>query len=419
MSAESNKEIARRFVDAAWNHASFDALDAFLHPGFVAHTSGVRPEDSRAHFRQSLVAARTAFPSLRATTEDVLAEGDRVAVRVTIRGANAGALSGRSPNGQRVAWTRIDIYRIADGKIAEAWTERNPSAMRRQLAAQPADQPVRRRARNPYRVDWGLYRSLSPATRNWWERASLLHFILKRLFDNGDRGEAAIYLDGAKYIVGLGTAEIYALQELIRDRFYDRQADFIAKPGWIVFDVGANVGLPAIMQARRGAHVYAFEPNPACYRRLSRNVVVNGLTGQITALNYAIGSTPGTGIMRVPLGLTTHGSVKPVTATIDGATSTVAITSLDHIVPTLEVQRIDLLKIDVEGAEVEVLRGAAGVLQTVERIIVEYHSPQLFTQVSSLLESNGFADMFRVDVDPGRSTGLVYAKRPQLSASYG
>jgi predicted ester cyclase len=58
---------------------------------------------------------------VRVTVEDIIAEGDRVAARVTMRGTHLGEFDGIAPTGKRVEVRAIDIYRITDGKIVEHW----------------------------------------------------------------------------------------------------------------------------------------------------------------------------------------------------------------------------------------------------------------------------------------------------------
>ena len=143
-------------------------------------------------------------------------------------------------------------------------------------------------------------------------------------------------------------------------------------------------------------------------------MIANGLSNRIRHFNYAVGAAPGAGVLLVPRGLTTHGSVTPVaeaTLALPSAIDTIDITSLDHIVPTLDITRIDLLKIDTEGAEVAVLRGAESTLDMVKRIVIEYHSQSLLQQVASLLDDRGFTRVLQVDVDPKRGVGLLFARK--------
>lgn len=261
-----------------------------------------------------------------------------------------------------------------------------------------------------------IVRELYAVALNDMERASLSAFF--QMPDGPDPDldisdqDALIHLQGAAYIVGRRTAEILVFAEVYHRRNYDRVAGFIPRAGWTVFDAGASIGIFSILQARRGARVYAFEPNPSVYRRLSRNVTANGLADAVHVYNLAIGSSPGLGVLHVPSGVTVGGTVTPTMDRNTITSSTVQITSLDHVVPSLDVTHIDLLKVDTEGAEVEVLRGAARTLEMVERVLLEYHSDALGEQVEMLLTAHGFTTVLRVNggVNPG--LGLLYAAKP-------
>ncbi len=129
----------------------------------------------------------------------------------------------------------------------------------------------------------------------------------------------------------------------------------------------------------------------------------------------ALGAEVGQGNLSVGVGTPT-GAVVPVA---DGSSangvdqmSNVTITTLENILPRLELEYIDLLKIDVEGAEVDVLRGAGQVLSHVERIVVEYHSRPLLDQVIALLQSHDIHSVLDIPATFGGSAGILYAMRP-------
>jgi steroid delta-isomerase-like uncharacterized protein len=79
-----------------------------------------------------------AFPDLHTAVEDVIAEGDKVAVRWTTRGTHQGSLMGIPPTGRQVTMTAIHILRLADGKIAEGWVNFDALGMLQQVGAIPA-----------------------------------------------------------------------------------------------------------------------------------------------------------------------------------------------------------------------------------------------------------------------------------------
>lgn len=225
-----------------------------------------------------------------------------------------------------------------------------------------------------------------------------------------------IRLRGARYSLGLRSSEIYVIEEVYRYKMYDRRPDFVARAGWVVFDVGANIGVVSVLQAQRNAQVFAFEPNPDCYRRLLKNVTANGLSDRIHPFNLALGNQIGPGSIHVEKGGTTGGSVA---FGIEGGSSRlVQVTTLDQMTSALGVSQIDLLKIDVEGGEVDVLRGAADALGATRRIILEYHSRELLRDCERILSAHGFSRDVLVEYYPEDETsgqqevGITYYSRP-------
>jgi predicted ester cyclase len=80
---------------------------------------------------------RGAFPDMRLTEEDMIAEGDKVVDRVTVRGTHEGALMGIPPSGNQVEFVETHISRIADGKIVERWGQWDALGMMQQIGAVP------------------------------------------------------------------------------------------------------------------------------------------------------------------------------------------------------------------------------------------------------------------------------------------
>jgi FkbM family methyltransferase len=145
-------------------------------------------------------------------------------------------------------------------------------------------------------------------------------------------------------------------------------------PGDVVFDVGANIGLYALLCSRlvgpTGA-VHAFEPEPENHRRLVVNLALNACEN-VVANRLGVFSHSGTealNVYRPELG-SWHTFGRPVLTdplrdnapAEPEATLEVSTVSLDDYASSHAVERVDLLKIDVEGAEVDVLEGARRLL---------------------------------------------------------
>lgn len=131
------------------------------------------------------------------------------------------------------------------------------------------------------------------------------------------------------------------------------------RPGMTFVDAGANVGYYTLLAAQRvgrGGRVLAIEPGPYAYGRLRETVSRNGLD-QVRTLQVALGETPGT----LPLYVPPDGSRNYSPTMVPHASATAVDTTvrtLDDCLAEWEVERIDLLKLDVEGFEPAVLRGA-------------------------------------------------------------
>lgn len=256
---------------------------------------------------------------------------------------------------------------------------------------------------------------------SWPERLSLAKFlatlyVARALPVHSYGWDATVRVLGSDYTVGLRTSEIYVLEEVFKHGMYERLPAFVPSEGWTVLDVGANIGVVSMLQAQRGARVYAFEPNPDCYRRLVKNIHANGLEDLIQPCNVALGDRVGTGAMLVSKGGTTGGTVVRNHRLADADLRPIRVTTLDRMVPP-GLSRVDLLKIDVEGAEVEVLRGAPRVLDMTQRLVIEFHSRALLQQVQALLARHGFVSELKVGYYPGDvatgegEVGILYAVR--------
>src|SRR5689334_16878631 len=141
MSADANKSIVRRFYEEAFSQGNLAVLAEIADAGYVNHDpSG--PPGGWPHGVEGLNMVvgtyRGAFPDLRFTVEDQIAEGDRVVTRWSARGTNSGSLMGMPPSGRSATVTGISIERIANGKMVETWVNFDTLGMMQQLGVIPA-----------------------------------------------------------------------------------------------------------------------------------------------------------------------------------------------------------------------------------------------------------------------------------------
>ena len=136
--SEENKAIVRQQEEELFTQGNLDAADEVYAPDYVGHDPS-NSEEVRGLEAAKRAASdyRQAFPDLRVTVEDLIAEGDRVAARLRFRGTHLGELNGIAPTGRRVDCTGIVISRIEEGKIAEDWANFDDLGMMRQLGVRP------------------------------------------------------------------------------------------------------------------------------------------------------------------------------------------------------------------------------------------------------------------------------------------
>jgi predicted ester cyclase len=138
MSSADNKDLYRRYIELLWQP---ERLDEVLAPDFVAHDlpPGLPPG------REGLKALRRlierAFPDLKSTIRDVVAEGDKVAARVGLEGTHTGDFMGVAPTGKRLTTELFEIVRIERGMVAERWVQRDRLGELQQLGVLPAKLP--------------------------------------------------------------------------------------------------------------------------------------------------------------------------------------------------------------------------------------------------------------------------------------
>ena len=120
--SEENKAIARRVYEIV-STGDFGRAEEIVDAD--APDNELLPDDPPAKlidtFKETFAEAREGFPDLSITVEDVMAEGDRVAARVTMRGTHQGEFQGIAPTGKRVEVKAIDMFRISKSKIVEHW----------------------------------------------------------------------------------------------------------------------------------------------------------------------------------------------------------------------------------------------------------------------------------------------------------
>ena len=136
MSTEENKALVRRWIEED-NRRNLAGVEELLARDYVWHGTGGFPDMDLAGLKQLETAFWTAFPDMHATVENLIAEGDKVAYRFTIRGTHQGEFMGVPATGKVVTVTGIYISRIAGGKVVEDWESFDALGLMQQLGAIP------------------------------------------------------------------------------------------------------------------------------------------------------------------------------------------------------------------------------------------------------------------------------------------
>jgi steroid delta-isomerase-like uncharacterized protein len=139
MSVEANKALVRRIFDEM-NRGNPAIIEEVYDPDYMHHDPSLPPawQRGRDNYLTGMRTFFTAFPDLHGTVEEVVAEGDKVVVRITWRGTQKGELMGIPPSGKRAEFGFIGTMRIADGNVAEGWVNFDSMGMLQQLGAIPA-----------------------------------------------------------------------------------------------------------------------------------------------------------------------------------------------------------------------------------------------------------------------------------------
>ena len=142
MSDAANTALARRWHAELFVQGNLAVAEEILSSDFTMHAPGVPPEwRGPEGAKQFVRLIRGAFSDIELPAEDLIAAGDRVVDRWSLRGVHTGPFGDLPATGKRFAVTGIDIFRIADGKLAEFWQNWDQLGLLQQLGALPAPAP--------------------------------------------------------------------------------------------------------------------------------------------------------------------------------------------------------------------------------------------------------------------------------------
>jgi FkbM family methyltransferase len=211
-----------------------------------------------------------------------------------------------------------------------------------------------------------------------------MNFTLKKIAYSIWHSRAKLFLDfpipcilpfGSIYLAyGDGMGFMLFLKRPYEEKELKYVSEFL-KPGMVFVDVGANQGIYTLLAAKRVGQegkVFSFEPVPSQIAKLKRNIKINGFKNVVTE-QLALGANPGKGKMHICID--GDEALSSLREPAEDATSPkeiveVKIDTLDDYVKKSKNSSINFIKIDVEGGELEVLKGASDVLKNMRPVIL-------------------------------------------------
>jgi len=139
--SETNKALIRRLFEEAVNKGNLGVVDESLSTNYVYREPTVGERSGRAGSRELITMYRNAFPDIKITIDEQIAEGDTVVTRWSGTGTHRGELFGVGPTGKTVRVQGVLVSRIVNGKVVEENEMYDALGMMRQLGAIPAATP--------------------------------------------------------------------------------------------------------------------------------------------------------------------------------------------------------------------------------------------------------------------------------------
>ncbi|HSP66893.1 MAG TPA: ester cyclase [Bryobacteraceae bacterium] len=138
--SEANKALVRRWFKEVWNEGREETIDELFAANGVGH--GLGDTDVTLHgppeFKPFVRNLRGALPDIHMAIEDLIAEGDKVTIRITVTGTHQGNQLGVAPTGRKIRIEGLVVVRIANGQIMEGWNSWDQLGLLRQVGALPA-----------------------------------------------------------------------------------------------------------------------------------------------------------------------------------------------------------------------------------------------------------------------------------------
>ena len=132
------KEMAQRWYSEVMSEGKTEVIDELCAPDFVDHDPLPGTTADLAGLKDFVAQIRAAFPDMQVTADDIVAEGDRLAVRSTMRGTHEGDFMGIPGSGKKVEVSNYDFVRFENDQAAEHWGVIDSAALMEQIGMAPA-----------------------------------------------------------------------------------------------------------------------------------------------------------------------------------------------------------------------------------------------------------------------------------------
>jgi steroid delta-isomerase-like uncharacterized protein len=132
------KALAQRWFTEVMTEGNLEVIDELCSQDFVEHDPLPGTSPDFAGLKDFVTQVRSAFPDIEMTADDILVEGDRLAVRSTIRGTHKGDFMGIPASGKKIQVSNYDFVRFENDQAAEHWGTIDSAALMEQIGAAPA-----------------------------------------------------------------------------------------------------------------------------------------------------------------------------------------------------------------------------------------------------------------------------------------
>lgn len=211
--------------------------------------------------------------------------------------------------------------------------------------------------------------------------------------------------------------QFYQTNFMVEEIYHKQVYDFFFSPerNYIILDVGASIGVYALRAAKKVGNaglVIAVEPESENFRFLVKNIQFNK-RGNIVPVKLALSSFHGRAKLFLSAYCGKHSLLVKGSSSIE-----VPVTTTTKLLKELKIRRVDLMKIDVEGAELEVLKGSHELLRSgaISRIVAAaYHSPEQANSLKHYLQTYSYEVKPHMAIIEGRQHAFISARHTRLT----